>query len=152
MSNAALKTTAKILTHRPMGSNKKPGTNQAVADDEGRDDYEKAYRNHGRKASRGNRQDSPGFSRWLVRALRHEGANGNRGRRVTHRPGDAAHGLSLGRSRAASFHRIAGRVAPDLSQIARLSRSEQKNTSRRRKITSPQDFRFEGKGDKRDDY
>jgi hypothetical protein len=50
MSNAVLETTAKILTYRPIGGNKKPGTNQAVADDQGRDDYEKAYRNHDRKA------------------------------------------------------------------------------------------------------
>lgn len=55
MLNAGLETTAKSLTHRPMGSNKKPGTSQAAADAEGRDDYEKAYRNHGRKASGGDR-------------------------------------------------------------------------------------------------
>src|SRR3954468_4399351 len=114
MWNAVLETTAKILTHRPMGSNKKPGTNQAVADERG-DDYEKTYRNHGRKASGADHRDSPGFSRRLVRSVRHEGANGNRGRRVTHRPGDAAHDLSLGRSRAASFHGITGWVAVDLS-------------------------------------
>lgn len=121
MSNAVLEITAKILTHRPMGSNKKPGTNQALAGDEGRDDYEKAYRNHRRKASGVDDQDSPDFSRGLVRSMRHEGANGNSGGRVTHRPGDAAHDLSLGRSGATSFHRIAGWVAADLSQIARLS-------------------------------
>jgi hypothetical protein len=120
MSYTVLETTAKILTHRPMGSNKQSGKNQAVADDEGRDDYEKAYRNHRRKAPGAESQDSPGFSRRLVRSMRHEGANGNSGRRVAHRPGDAAHDLSLGRNRATSFHRIAGWVAVDLPQIARL--------------------------------
>ena len=128
MSNAVLEITAKILTHRPMGSNKKPGTNQAVADDEGRDDYEKAYRNHGRKASGGDRQDSPGFSHRLVRSVWHESANGNSGRRVTHRSGDAAHDLSLGGSGAAAFHRIAGWAVANLSQIARLTRDAQKRT------------------------
>jgi len=131
MSNTVLETTAKILAHRPMGRNEKSGTNQAVADEEGRDDYEKAYRDHRRKASGADRQDSPGFSRRLVRSVQHEGANGNSGRRVTHRPGNTAHDLSLGRSRAASFHRIAGWVAADLSQIARLSRGSWKRGSSR---------------------
>lgn len=121
MSNAVLETAAKILAHRPVGSNKKSRTNQAVADDGGRDDYEKAYRNFGRKASGGDHQDSPGFSCRLVRSVRHQGANGNRGRRVTHRPGDAAHDLSLGRDWATAFHGIAGWVAADLSQITPLT-------------------------------
>ena len=122
MSNAVLETTAKILAHRPMGRNHATGTNEVKAGDEGRDQHEKTYRNHRRKASGFDRQNSPDFSRRVVRSLRHEGANGNCGRRITYRPGDPAHDLSLGRNGATAFHRIAGWVAVDLSQIARLRR------------------------------
>ena len=103
MSNAVLETTAKILAHRPMGRNKTAGTNETEAGDEGRDEYEKAYRNHRRKASGADRQDSPDFSRRVVRSMRHEGANGNRGRRITHRPGDPRT-IYRWAERATAFH------------------------------------------------
>lgn len=123
MSHSVLETTAKILADHSEGRNKTAVTNDTVANDEGRNDYEKAYRNHRRKASGPDRQDSPDFSRRLVCALRHEGANGDRGGRIAHRSGDPAYDLSLGRSTAASFHGIAGWVAVDLPQIARLTRA-----------------------------
>ena len=94
MSNAVLETTAKILAHRPMGRNQTTGTNEIKAGDEGRDQHEKTYRNHRRKASGFDHQSSQDFSRRVVRSLRHEGANGNRGKRVTYRPGDPADDLS----------------------------------------------------------
>jgi hypothetical protein len=122
MSNAVLKTRREILAHGTVGRNRDAVTNETEAGDEGRDEYEKAYRNHRRKASGADRQDSPDFSRRMVRYMRHEGTNGSRGRRITHRPGDPAHDLSLGRNGATALHGIAGRVAVDLSQIARLSR------------------------------
>lgn len=103
MSNAVLETTAKSLAHHPMGRNKTAGTNETGAGAEGRVEYEKTYRNHRRKASGADRQDSPNFGCRLVRAMRHEGANGDRRGRVAHRASDAAHDLSLGRSWAAAF-------------------------------------------------
>ena len=115
MSNTVLETTAKILAHRPMGRNKTAGSNETKPECEWRDEYEKTYRNHRRKAPSADRQDSPDFSRRVVRGMQHEGANGNRGRCITYRPGDPAHYLSLGRSGATAFHRIAGWVAVDLS-------------------------------------
>jgi hypothetical protein len=122
MSNAVLETTAKILAHRRMGRNKTTGTNETEAGAEGSVEYEKTYRNHRRKASGADRQNSPDFSRRLVRSMRDQGANGNRGGRIADRSGDPAHDLSPGRDRATAFHGIAGWVAFDLSQIARLSR------------------------------
>ncbi|MDX6404284.1 MAG: hypothetical protein QOH70_1739 [Blastocatellia bacterium] len=122
MSNAVLETTAKILAHHPKGRNKPAGTNETEAGAEGSLEYEKTYRNHGRKASGVDGQDSPDLSRGLVRSMRHEGANGNSGGRLAHRSGEPAHDLSLGGSGATALQRNAGWVAVDLSQIARLSR------------------------------
>jgi hypothetical protein len=120
MSNTVLEPAAKILAHRPMGRNKMAVTSETVRGHEGGQEYEKTYRNHCRKASGRDRQAWPVFSRRLVRSVRYEGANGNGRRRVTHRPGNAAHHLSLGRKRTTAFHGIAGWVAVDLPQIARL--------------------------------
>ena len=114
MSDAA-RATERILAHDTVGRNQIAGTKEAEADDEGRNQYEKAYRNHRRKASGAHHRDSQDFSRRVVRAMRFEGANGNGRRRITHRPSDPAHDLSVGRNGATAFHRIAGRLAADLS-------------------------------------
>ena len=124
MSDLA-RTTAQILAHSTVGRNQIAGTNETEADDEGRNQYEKAYRNHRRKASGADHRDPQDLSQRVVRAMRREGTNGNGRRRITYRPGDPAHDLSLGRNGASAFHRIAGWIAADLSQIARLSRDFQ---------------------------
>src|SRR5258708_1462085 len=121
MSDAA-RTTEQILAHDTAGRNQIAGTDADEADDEGRNQYEEAYRNHRRKASGADHRDPQDCSYRVVRAMRPEGTNGHGRRRITHRPGDSAHDLSLGRNGASAFHRIAGWIAPDLSQVARLSR------------------------------
>src|SRR5260370_791052 len=50
MSDLA-RTTAQILAHSTVGRNQIAGTNETEADDEARNQYEKANRNHRRKAS-----------------------------------------------------------------------------------------------------
>jgi hypothetical protein len=115
MSDAVLKTREQILTHSTVGRNQIAGTDAAEAEDEGRNQYEKTYRNHRRKASGADHRDAQDFSHRVVRAMRTEGPNGDRRRRITHRPSDPAHDLSLGRKRATAFHRIAGWVAAHLS-------------------------------------
>ncbi len=117
MSDAA-RTTQQILAHDTAGSNQIAGTDADEADDEGRNQYEEAYRNHRRKASGADHRDPQDCSCRVVRAMRPESANGNGRRRITHRPGNAAHDLSLGRNGGTAFHRIPGRVAADLSQVA----------------------------------
>ena len=129
MSDAA-RTTERILTHDTAGRNQTGGTDEAEADDEGRNQYEKAYRNHRRKASGADHRDPQDLSRGVVRAMRPESANGNGRRRITYRPGDPAHDLSLGRNGASAFHGIAGWLAADLSQVARLSRTLSENRDR----------------------
>jgi hypothetical protein len=59
MSSAVLKTTAKILAHHSNTRNKTADTIGGCAGDPGRDDYEKSYRDHRRKASGADRKERP---------------------------------------------------------------------------------------------
>ncbi|MFL6375170.1 MAG: CARDB domain-containing protein [Pyrinomonadaceae bacterium] len=118
MSNTVLEKTAKSYRIGQMAAIKATDAQATLLGDEGRHDYEKTNRDHCRKASCVNHQHSPDLSRRVVLGMRDESPDGSRRRRITHRRGDAAHDLSPSRGRAASFHRIAGRLAVDLSQIA----------------------------------
>src|SRR5260370_38970308 len=129
MSDAA-RTTERILAHGTVGRNQIAGTDDTEADDEGRNQNEKAYRNHRRKASSADHRDAQDFSCRVVLGMRPESANGNGRRRITYRPGDPAHDLSLGRNGASAFHGIAGWLAADLSHVARLSRTLSENRDR----------------------
>ena len=97
MSNAVPKTTAQILTHGTVGRNNVAGPGKTEADDDGRRDHEKAYRDHRRKAAGADRRDPQDFSRRVVRAMRPEGANGHSRRCITHHPSKPAHNLSTDR-------------------------------------------------------